>query len=54
MVVAPYPQTKHLEDGYTVLESPSHDAALEQAAKIAGTSCQLPQGLRTRQHDPAS
>jgi hypothetical protein len=30
-----YPQTDELEDGYTVLELPSRDAALEWPAKIA-------------------
>jgi hypothetical protein len=30
-----YPQTTQLEGGYSVLELPSYDAALEWAAKIA-------------------
>jgi len=40
-----YPQTKQIEGGYTVLELPSYEAALEWAAKIA-TSCRCAQEKR--------
>ena len=48
-----YPQTARLEGGYTVLELPSYDAALEWAAKIA-TACRCAQEVRAFQFDPAS
>lgn len=48
-----YPQTKHLEGGYTVLELPSREAALEWAAKIA-VACRCAQEVRAFQYDPAS
>ncbi|WP_422935795.1 YciI family protein [Sinomonas sp. P47F7] len=48
-----YPQTKQLEGGYTILELPSRDAALEWAAKIA-VACRCAQELREFQYDPAS
>ncbi len=53
MVVATYSQTKHLEGGYTVLESPSREAALERTAIITAT-CRFPQDVRAFQFDPAS
>ena len=40
-----YPQTKQLEGGYTVLELPSREAALEWAAKIA-VACRCAQEVR--------
>ena len=48
-----YPQTTQLEGGYTVLELPSYDAALEWAAKIA-VACRCAQEVRAFQYDPAS
>jgi hypothetical protein len=48
-----YPQTQHLEGGYTVLEVPSREAALEWAAKIA-VACRCAQEVRAFQYDPAS
>lgn len=47
-----YPQTRHLEGGYSVLELPSREAALEWAAKIAG-ACRCAQEVRAFHHDPA-
>ncbi|QDY90023.1 transcription initiation protein [Arthrobacter sp. UKPF54-2] len=48
-----YPQTVQLEGGYSVLDLPSHDAAVEWAAKIAG-ACRCAQEVRAFQYDPAS
>ena len=48
-----YPQTKQIEGGYTVLELPSYEAALEWAAKIAA-SCRCAQEVRAFAYDPAS
>jgi hypothetical protein len=48
-----YPQTAELEGGYSVLELPSYDAALEWAAKIAA-ACRCAQEVRAFQYDPAS
>jgi hypothetical protein len=48
-----YPQTKQLEGGYTVLEVPSREEALEWAAKIAA-SCRCAQEVRAFAYDPAS
>jgi len=48
-----YPQTAQLEGGYSVLELPSYEAALEWAAKIAA-SCRCAQEVRAFQYDPAS
>jgi hypothetical protein len=48
-----YPQTKQLEGGYTVLEVPSREEALEWAAKIAA-ACRCAQELRAFAYDPAS
>jgi hypothetical protein len=48
-----YPQTRQLEGGYTVLEVPTRDEALQWAAKIA-TACRCAQELREFQYDPAS
>lgn len=48
-----YPETKHLEGGYTVLELPSREEALDWAAKIA-VACRCAQEVRAFQHDPAS
>ena len=48
-----YPQTAQLEGGYSVLELPSYDAALEWAAKFA-TACRCAQEVRAFHYDPAS
>jgi len=48
-----YPQTAHLEGGYSVLELPSYDAALEWAAKIA-VACRCAQEVRAFAFAPAS
>jgi len=48
-----YPQTAHLEGGYSVLELPSAEAAVEWAARIA-TACRCAQEVRAFQDDPAS
>ena len=48
-----YPQTAQLEGGYSVLELPSYDAALEWAAKFA-VACRCAQEVRAFGYDPAS
>ncbi|MGW4334390.1 YciI family protein [Rhodococcus koreensis] len=48
-----YPQTTQLEGGYAVLELPSHEAALEWAAKLA-VACRCAQEVRAFGYDPAS
>jgi len=48
-----YPQTAQLEGGYSVLELPSRDAAVEWARKIA-VACRCAQELRAFQYDPES
>lgn len=48
-----YPQTAQIEGGYSVLELPSHDAAVAWAAKIAA-ACRCAQEVRAFQFDPAS
>ncbi|VXC32274.1 Transcription initiation protein [Arthrobacter sp. 9AX] len=48
-----YPGHKVPNGGYTILELPSREAALEWAAKIAVAS-RCPQEIRQFQYDPAS
>ena len=48
-----YPGHTVPNGGYTVLELPSREAALEWAAKIAA-ACRCSQELREFQYDPAS
>jgi hypothetical protein len=48
-----YEQTKRLEGGYTVLEVPSREEAMEWAAKFA-VACRCAQEVRAFQYDPAS
>ncbi|MBE4718428.1 YciI family protein [Pseudarthrobacter sp. AB1] len=48
-----YPGQKMPNGGYTILELPSREAALEWAAKIA-VACRCPQELRQFHYDPAS
>lgn len=49
----PHPLGVELNGGYTVLELPSRDAAIEWATKIA-VACRCPQELREFQYDPVS
>ncbi|GAA0356110.1 hypothetical protein GCM10009530_01550 [Microbispora corallina] len=46
-----YPQTTQLNGGYTILDLPSREAALEWAQKIAA-SCRCSQEVRAFQYDP--
>ncbi|WP_062349527.1 YciI family protein [Herbidospora yilanensis] len=46
-----HPQTAQLNGGYTVLDLPSREAALEWARKIAA-SCRCAQEVRAFQYDP--
>lgn len=48
-----YPQTANIEGGYSVLELPSYEAALEWGARIAA-ACRCSQEVRVFQYDPAS
>ncbi|MFF5001630.1 hypothetical protein ACFY3G_02275 [Streptomyces phaeochromogenes] len=48
-----YPDTRVPNGGYTILELPSREAALEWAAKIAVT-CRCSQEVRAFGYDPAS
>ncbi|GAA2159641.1 hypothetical protein FHX52_3763 [Humibacillus xanthopallidus] len=46
-----YPQTSQLTGGFTVVEVPSREAALEWAAKLA-TACRCAQEVREFAFDP--
>lgn len=46
-----YPQTKEFSGGFTVIDVPSRDEALEWAAKIA-TACRCAQEVREFMYDP--
>ena len=46
-------QTSHLDGGYTVIEVPTREEALEWARKIA-VGCRCPQELREFMYDPES
>jgi hypothetical protein len=48
-----YPQTKTIEGGYTVLDLPSYEEAVQWAARIA-TACRCAQEVRAFADDPAS
>jgi len=48
-----YPETRQIEGGYSVLELPSYESALEWAAKIAA-ACRCAQEVRAFQYDPDS
>lgn len=48
-----YPEVTVPNGGYTILELPSREAALEWAAKLA-VSCRCPQEVRAFAYDPAS
>src|SRR5262245_17748677 len=45
ITVGTYPQTREFDGGFTVLDAPSREAALEWAAKIAA-ACRCAQELR--------
>ena len=47
-----YPETSELDGGFTVLDLPSREAALEWAAKIA-VACRCVQEVREFMPDPA-
>jgi hypothetical protein len=47
-----YPETRELNGGFTVLDVPSRDEAMEWAAKIA-TACRCAQEIREFMPDPA-
>ena len=47
----PYPQTKELSGGFTVIDVPTREAALEWAAKMA-VACRCAQELREFGPDP--
>ena len=47
----PYPQTKDLSGGFTVIDVPTREAALEWAAKIA-VACRCAQEVREFGPDP--
>jgi hypothetical protein len=46
-----YSETKELSGGFTIVDVPTREAALERAAKIAG-ACRCGQELRAFQFDP--
>jgi hypothetical protein len=46
-----YPQTKELNGGFAVLDTPSREAALEWAAKLAA-ACRCAQEIREFMPDP--
>ena len=49
----PYPETKAVIGGFSIIEVPSREEALEWAAKIA-TACRCPQEVREIFYDPES
>jgi len=53
VIAGTYEQTKELNGGYTILELPTREAAVEWAAKIAA-ACRCAQELREFQYDPQS
>jgi hypothetical protein len=46
-----YPETRQFDGGFTVVDVPSREAALEWAARIA-TACRCAQEVRAFQYDP--
>jgi hypothetical protein len=48
-----YPQTARIEGGYTVLEVPTREEAVDWARRIA-VACRCSQELREFMYDPAS
>ncbi len=51
VIGGPYPQTKELSGGFTVIDVPTREAALEWAAKIA-VACRCAQEVREFGPDP--
>jgi hypothetical protein len=49
----PYPETKAVIGGFSIIEAPSRDEALMWAAKIA-SSCRCSQEVREIMYDPES
>ncbi|WP_432876214.1 YciI family protein [Kribbella sp. CA-245084] len=49
----PYPESKELLGGFTIIDVPTRKEALEWAAKIA-TACRCPQDVRVFQPGPNS
>lgn len=49
----PYPETKAVVGGFSIIEVPSREEALEWAAKI-GASCRCAQEVREIMYDPES
>ena len=49
----PYPETKAVLGGFSILEVPSRDEALQWAGKIAA-ACRCPQEVREIMYDPES
>jgi hypothetical protein len=49
----PYPETKAVIGGFSIIEVPSREAALEWAAKIAA-ACRCAQEVREIMYDPES
>lgn len=49
----PYPETKAVIGGFSIIEVPSRDEALKWAAKIA-SSCRCAQEVREIMYDPES
>jgi hypothetical protein len=47
----PYPETKEVIGGFSIVDVPSHEDALEWAAKLA-VACQCAQEVRELMHDP--
>ena len=46
-----YPETRELDGGFTVVDVPSREAALDWAAKLAA-ACRCAQEVREFQFDP--
>ena len=49
----PYPETKAVVGGFSIIEVPSREDALEWAAKLA-VACRCPQEVREIGYDPES
>jgi hypothetical protein len=49
----PYPETKAVIGGFSIIDVPSHEEALEWAAKIA-VACRCAQEVREIMYDPDS
>ena len=53
VTVGPYPETKAVLGGFSIIEVPTREDALEWAAKIAA-ACRCPQEVRELFYDPES